>query len=155
MFTLSPLKRRIVYVSSFEVLAIILSTGLLMLLSGSSAQQSLPLAVLVSLAAVIWNYLYNTLFESWELRQADTTRTLRRRIAHALGFEGGLILICLPMYMLWYRVNLWQAFKMEIALLLFFLVYTFLFTLVFDRLFTLPGAASKDAEGMHKAPKAA
>ena len=65
-------------------------------------------------------------------------RTLLIRSAHALGFEGGLVLICLPLYMIWYDVGLIKAFMMEAALLLFFLVYTFVFTLGFDKIFTLP-----------------
>ncbi len=65
-------------------------------------------------------------------------RTLLIRSVHAIGFEGGLVLICLPLYMLWYDVGLVAAFMMEAALLLYFLVYTFIFTLVFDKIFTLP-----------------
>ena len=107
-------------------------------LSGSDAQDSLPVAIIVSVTAVIWNYVYNTLFESWERRHQIMDRTLRIRCFHAIGFEGGLLVFCLPIYMLWYGVGLWTAFVMEAALLLFFLVYTFVFTLIFDKIFTLP-----------------
>lgn len=138
VFTLSPVKRRIVYVSVFETLAIILSTLFLMAMSGSGAQDSLPVAVMVSIIAVIWNYLFNTAFEAWEQYKKIPARTFRIRCIHTASFEGGLILICLPIYMLWYQVGLWQAFMMEAALLMFFLVYTFVFTLLFDKVFTLP-----------------
>ena len=138
LITLSPLKRRIVYVTVFEIIAIISSTLVLMLLSNSSAAESLPVAVMVSLAAVIWNFIYNTAFENWERRKQVTQRTLLVRSAHAIGFEGGLVLICLPLYMIWYDVGFIKAFMMEAALLLFFLVYTFFFTLGFDKIFTLP-----------------
>ena len=57
LITLSPLKRRIVYVTVFELIAIIASTFVLMKLSGGDAAESLPVAVMVSLAAVIWNFL--------------------------------------------------------------------------------------------------
>lgn len=109
-----------------------------MWLSGSDALQSLPVAVMVSLAAVIWNFIYNTGFEAWERHKKIEERTVLIRSAHAIGFEGGLVLICLPLYMLWYGVGVYEAFMMEVALLLFFLVYTFVFTLIFDRIFTLP-----------------
>ncbi|WP_201578378.1 PACE efflux transporter [Psychrobacter okhotskensis] len=138
MITLSPLKRRILYVTVFELIAIIASTLVLMKLSGGDAAESLPVAVMVSLAAVIWNFLYNTAFEAWERRKQVTKRTLFIRSIHAIGFEGGLVLICLPLYMIWYEVGLIKAFMMEAALLLFFLVYTFIFTLGFDKIFTLP-----------------
>ena len=138
MITLTPLKRRIVYVTIFEILAVLFSTLLLMSLSGGGAMQSLPIAVIVSGAAVIWNFIYNSIFERLEQRWQINERTLLVRSAHALGFEGGLLLICLPLYMLWYGVGVWIAFTMEAALLLFFLVYTFIFTLIFDKIFTLP-----------------
>lgn len=138
MITLTPIKRRIVYVTIFEILAILLSTFILMLLSGGDAMQSLPVAVIVSSAAVIWNFVYNSIFENLEQRWQIKERTLIVRGVHALGFEGGLVLICLPLYMLWYGVGLWVAFTMEVALLVFFFIYTFVFTLIFDKTFTLP-----------------
>ena len=138
MITLSPLKRRLVYVTVFEIIAIISSTLVLMWLSHSDVSESLPVAVMMSLAAVIWNFIYNTAFEAWERRKRVKHRTVWIRSVHAFGFEGGLVIICLPLYMIWYDVGLVKAFMMEVALLLFFLVYTFTFTLIFDKIFTLP-----------------
>lgn len=146
MITLSPLKRRLVYVTVFEIFAILFSTLILMALSGGNAQNSLPIAIVVSAAAVAWNYIYNTMFESWERRNQVMIRTLRIRCIHAIGFEGGLLIFCLPIYMLWYKVGVWKAFTMEVTLLLFFLVYTFVFTLLFDKFFTLPNQMPDTAE---------
>lgn len=137
LITLTPIKRRLIYVAIFEVTAIIFSTFVLMVLSGSDAQESLPVAVIISTAAVVWNFIYNTAFEAWEVRNQVKVRTLTIRIIHATGFEGGLVLVCLPLYMLWYGVGIWTALSMEAALLLFFLGYTFIFTLIFDQIFTL------------------
>ena len=138
MITLSPIKRRLVYVTIFEVLGIVFATLVLMALSGGAAQDSLPVAIIVSTAAVIWNFIYNTFFESWESRNHIQERTLKIRSVHAIGFAGGLFLYCLQVYMLWYEVGVWTTINMEEALLLFFLVYTFVFTLAFDQVFTLP-----------------
>ena len=138
MITLSPFKRRIVYVIVFEIVAIISSTFVLMKLSNSDASDSLPVAMMVSLAAIIWNFVYNTAFETWESRRQIAERTLLIRSVHALIFEVGLVLICLPLYMVWYHVGLLQAFMMEAALLVFFLIYNFVFTFIFDKIFTLP-----------------
>ena len=138
MITLSPIKRRVLYVALFELLAIALSTFVLMALSGSAAHQSLSVAIIVSSVAVLWNYIFNSAFEAWECRRRIMTRTLKIRCIHTLGFEAGLFLFCLPIYMLWYGVGVWTAMYMESALLLFFLVYTFVFTWLFDQVFTLP-----------------
>jgi uncharacterized membrane protein len=60
------------------------------------------------------------------------------RALHASGFEAGLLVLVMPLYMFWYSVGPWTAFKMEAAILLFFLVYTFVFTWIFDTVFALP-----------------
>jgi uncharacterized membrane protein len=142
MFILQPLKRRILYVTIFEIIAIIASTILLMVLSGGSAENSLPIAVVISLIAVAWNYTYNLMFEKWEAKRKATDRSLLVRMSHAFGFEFGLCLIIVPIYMAWYSVGFWKAFQMEAVLLLFFLIYTFVFTYVFDTIFALPNSAA-------------
>ncbi|WP_404863480.1 PACE efflux transporter [Georhizobium sp. MAB10] len=131
---LSPVARRITYVVIFEVIAISLATLLLTALSGGEAHGSFPVAAASSLAAIVWNFVYNTLFERWEQGRQIETRALGLRIAHTIGFEGGLIAILIPLFMWWYQVGPVEALKMEVALLVFFLVFTFVFTWIFDRL---------------------
>lgn len=138
MIYLSPIKRRVTYVTLFEIFAVLFATLILTALSGGNAQGSLPIAIAVSALAVIWNYIYNTLFESWELRRQIVARTVTIRCIHAIGFELGLLAVTLPLYMLWYQVGVHKAFTMVAALLVFFLIYTFLFTLLFDKVFELP-----------------
>lgn len=142
MFVLHPLKRRILYVSTFEIIAIFASTALLMFLSGGEAIDSLPIAVVVSLIAVAWNYTYNLLFEKWEAAQKMTDRSIWVRIGHALGFQFGLVLIIIPIYMAWYAVGFWKAFQMEAVFLVFFLIYVFVFTYIFDMIFALSNRAA-------------
>lgn len=62
------------------------------------------------------------------------TRSIGVRVLHTLGFEGGLVLLLIPLFMWWYSVGVLTALAMEAALLLFFLVYTFVFTWIFDLL---------------------
>lgn len=142
MITLSPIKRRVLYVTLFEIFAVMLTTFILVVLSGGDTQQSLILAIIIASTAVVWNFIYNTLFEYWEKRKQIKNRTFIIRSIHAMGFEGGLTLVCMPLYMIWYGVGIWMALTMEISLTLAFLVYTFLFTLGFDNIFTLPQQTS-------------
>ena len=111
-------------------------------MSGAGAGKSTALAAATSVIAVIWNLLFNTLFEAWESRQARRGRSLARRIAHALGFEGGLAAILVPLFAWWLDVSLWEALLFDAALLVFFLVYTFVFNWCFDRSFGLPASAA-------------
>jgi len=138
MFVLAPRPRRLLYVIVFEALAIVLSTGLLTLLSGAPPQDSLAVSVAISGIALVWNYVYNAGFEACERRLHIVRRSLALRALHAICFELGLFLFTVPLYMLWYRVGFVQAFVMEVAILVFFMVYTFLFTLGFDSLFARP-----------------
>ena len=134
MLMLKPVTRRIVYVTIFELLAIVFATLLLSAMNDGSAQNSLPVAIASSTAAVIWNFIYNTLFERWERRNNVRHRSVLLRAIHAIGFEGGLVLILIPLFMWWYSVGPLTALMMEAALLVFFLVFTFVFTWIFDRI---------------------
>ncbi|PAT38032.1 PACE efflux transporter [Vandammella animalimorsus] len=134
-------RRRIVYVLIYEAIAIAVSSWGLALLSSSGMQRALLAAVAASVTAVTWNYIFNTFFERWEARQPTQGRSIRRRLAHALGFEGGLIFFLVPLLAWLLGVSLWQAFVMDFGLMLFFLIYTFVFTWCFDRIFGLPAAA--------------
>ncbi|MFT3720669.1 PACE efflux transporter [Pseudorhodoferax sp.] len=140
------IQRKVVYVGLYEGIAILVTSIGLGALSGAGAGKSTALAVASSVIAVLWNLAFNTLFEAWEARQAVRGRSVARRIAHAIGFEGGLAAILVPLFAWWLDVGLWQAFLFDAALLLFFLVYTFAFNWCFDRVFGLPASAAGGAQ---------
>jgi uncharacterized membrane protein len=135
------LKRKVLYVGLYEAIAIVATSAGLTLMSGQPLMQAGPLAVATSVVAVVWNLVFNALFEAWESRQSVKGRSAARRVAHAIGFEGGLIAWLVPLIAWWLGVSLWQALAMDLGLVVFFLVYTFIFTWVFDRLFGLPLSA--------------
>ena len=134
-------KRRLLYVTLYELIAIAAATLGLAALSGQGAAHSSVLAVAASVIAVVWNVIFNGLFERWEARQTQRQRTIKRRIAHAIGFEGGLVLALVPMMAWWFEVTLWQALVMDLGLIVFFLCYTFAFNWAFDRIVGLPASA--------------
>ena len=138
LFDLQGAWRRVLYVSLYEGLAIAIVTLTLLVFTGESAASASGLAVGSSAIALGWNLVFNALFERWERRQPVRGRTVARRVAHAIGFEGGLLLFLVPFFAWWLGVSLWQALLMDLGLLVFFLVYTFVFTWTFDRLFGLP-----------------
>lgn len=129
---MSSTVRRIIYVVSYEIVAILIVTlGLILL--GFGGGHSGAVAVASSTVAMVWNFIWTTIFEAWERRQDSQTRTLPRRIAHAIGFEGGLIVWLLPVVAWILNVSLIQALALEAGLLAFFLVYTFVFLWLFDK----------------------
>jgi len=133
--------RRVVYVSLYEVLAIALAGLGLMLMSGESLLASGALATATSAVAVVWNLVFNSLFERWEARQPVKGRSVQRRVAHALAFEAGLVLMLVPLIAWWLGIGLWEALVMDLALVVFFLIYTFAFNWAFDEVFGLPASA--------------
>lgn len=133
--------RRVVYISLYEVLAIALAGLGLMLMSGESLLASGALATATSAVAVVWNLVFNSLFERWEARQPVKGRSVQRRVAHAVVFETGLVLMLVPLIAWWLGIGLWEALVMDLALVVFFLVYTFVFNWAFDEVFGLPASA--------------
>ena len=136
------IQRKVVYISLYEGIAIVAAAGGRALMTGHGLGHSGALAVAASVVAVLWNLAFNALFERWESRQAVRGRSVRRRIAHAIGFEGGLIAFLVPMFAWGLGVSLWEALVMDLGLVLFFLVYTFAFNWAFDRVFGLPTSAA-------------
>lgn len=137
------MKRKMVYVLTFELIAIVCTTAMLAVM-GHDTGHATAAAAAASAVAMAWNFIYNHLFEAWETRQVKKGRGIARRIAHALGFEGGLVLTLVPLFAWWLNVSLWEALVLDIGLVIFFVIYGFLFNLAFDRLFGLPASALPD-----------
>ena len=131
------------YIGLYEAVAIALAGWGLMVMSGKSPLESGTLAIATSVVAVVWNLVFNTYFERWEARQATAGRSVKRRVLHAVSFEIGLVAMLVPLIAWWFGVTLWQALVMDLALVVFFLVYTFVFNWAFDAVFGLPVSASR------------
>ncbi|GHC77964.1 PACE efflux transporter [Limoniibacter endophyticus] len=142
---MSPVIRRIVYVSFYEGIAI-LCTTLGLALVGKAVGTAGIVAIMSSAIALAWNFVFTTMFEWWESRQVKKGRSLARRIAHAIGFEGGLVVFLVPLFAWIFNIGLLEALVLDVGLLIFFLVYTFVFNFAFDKVFGLP-ASARPAEG--------
>lgn len=138
---MSPRTRKIIYAVSFEVLGLLVSTLALLAMSDASPASSFWLSVVVSVMALIWNYIFNTMFEGWEKGQKQRGRGPRRRLAHALLFEAGFMLMTVPVIIWALDTSFWEGLFYDLVLTVVFVIYTYLFTLGFDRLFGLPESA--------------
>lgn len=146
---MSPARRKIVYAVSFETLGTLVASAYLWMVSEAGPASSLALSIMTATIALSWSFVFNTLFEAWEARQSVKGRSLKRRTAHALLFEGGLVLICIPVMAWWLQVGYLEALAYEAGLIALFIVYTYAFTWGFDRIFGLPASAlgETDATG--------
>jgi uncharacterized membrane protein len=62
-------------------------------------------------------------------------RSKGQRLVHAIGFEGILTLTSLPLVMWWLDFGVLQALAMDAVMMAFIVVYTYVFTLGYDKLF--------------------
>ncbi|KVD08016.1 hypothetical protein WI81_31050 [Burkholderia ubonensis] len=139
-------KRRIVYVVLFEVLGILIASATLGALSGAGAAKSGMLGVMISTTGVVVNFLYNLAFEAWERRRAATTRSVGRRVLHAIGFQVALVTFLIPLIAWWLDVSLLQALLYDAVLIVFFPIFTFVYNWSFDGMFGLPDAVTRKVE---------
>jgi len=135
------IKRRIVYVSSYEIIGMVISSVGLALLAGDSVEHTGPLSVMITTIAVTWNFIYNILYEKWEAHQENKVRTVKRRIAHAIGFQITLVMFLIPLIAWWMNISLIAAFWLDVAFIIIIPIYTFIFNWTFDKLFGLPLSA--------------
>ena len=138
---MSPTRRRVLQALLYEAIAIAVVGPVLSVAFDKPPTSTLGLALVLSGIALTWNYVFNGLFEHWESRQAVRGRSLLRRLVHGAGFEGGLVIILLPVMSLWLDISPAAALVANLGLLVFFFFYAIAFTWCFDRVFGLPASA--------------
>lgn len=121
---------------SFEVIGLLISTPLAAFVFHFNLEQTGVLAAIGAAIATIWNYLYNLIFDHSLKRISGTTqKSLKVRLLHALCFEFGLMLVFLPIIAWWMNIELLEALIVDIAFVVFYLIYAFVFTWCYDTLF--------------------
>jgi uncharacterized membrane protein len=124
---------RLMHALTFELIAIALCAPIGAWLLDMPIAHVGALTVMVSLIAMAWNMTFNALFDRIE-RHFGLVRNLRMRIAHAIGFELGLVALVVPLAAWWLGVGLVEALLLDLGIVLFFLPYTFCFNLAYDNL---------------------
>ena len=129
---------RIRHAILFEIVGLALITPLGTVLFGLHASEMGVIGAGSAVAATAWNYVYNLGFDRAMQRLTGTTRkNLPLRLAHAVLFEAGLLVILLPPIAWYLGISLVQAFVMDIAIALFYVAYAFVFNLGYDWAFPL------------------
>ncbi|MBU9826990.1 multidrug/biocide efflux PACE transporter [Rahnella perminowiae] len=124
---------RIFHAVGFEILAVLISAPAAAWALNKPVWEMGALAIMLSTTAMVWNVVYNSLFDKfWPVSRV--VRTFKIRVAHALGFEGGFIMIGLPVAALWLGIGLLDALMLEVGFFLFFLPYTVVYNWVYDML---------------------
>ncbi|KAA0943895.1 MULTISPECIES: multidrug/biocide efflux PACE transporter [unclassified Pseudomonas] len=122
---------RVFQAIGFEVMALSICTPLLAWIMDKPALEMGMVTLAISLMALSWNIIFNSLFDRLKAR-LQLANGGWTRVLHALLFEGGLVIGCVPLIAWWLNISLLQAFILDIGVLLFFLPYTYVYHWGYD-----------------------
>ncbi|CRN00819.1 MULTISPECIES: multidrug/biocide efflux PACE transporter [Pseudomonas] len=131
MHPTKSITERVFQALGFEGLALLICTPLLVWVTGRPALEMGTVTLGVSLLALSWNVMFNSLFDRLKVR-LHLSNGGRTRVLHALLFEGGLILLAVPLIAALMKTSLLEAFILDIGVLLFFLPYTYVYHWAYD-----------------------
>ena len=94
--------------------------------------QPFVLMVIFSLLAMVWNFVFNWIFDKLvpgdRLERGPVIRTI-----HAVLFEGLFMFATVPIIMYMMHMSFWMAFVTDITMTLVILGYTYVYNWVYDR----------------------
>ncbi|WP_375789100.1 PACE efflux transporter [Bradyrhizobium sp. Pha-3] len=127
---------RIRHAVLFELIGIAIFTPAAAWLFNQPIAHMGVIGVVSATVATIWNLLFNLGFDHALVRVTGrVAKTMPIRLAHAMLFEAGLIVLLIP-FVAWYLgIPLWAALMMDISIVAFYLVYAFAFNIAYDRVF--------------------
>ena len=125
-------KERVFHAVLFEALALSLIIPLTALITDKGTGSLAMVGVGLSLYTVVWNYLYNVWFDKTCIVPREQ-RSLKTRILHTIGFEGGLVFVTVPAVAWFLDITIWAALMLEAGFLVFFFFYAILFNWSYDR----------------------
>ena len=136
----------------FEILGIVIVTPLGAWAFDFGMGRIGAVAIIGASVATLWNYAYNLGFDHLLFRlRGSADKTVPLRIVHAFGFEGGMLVLLVPVFAWWLGVTLVQAFLMDVSFAVFYLVYTFAFTWAYDTVFPV----RRESQASKRAPEGA
>lgn len=129
-------RERVVHALLFEAVALAIFIPGSALVFNQPMQHMGVIGVVSATIATLWNFVFNLGFDRAMLRlRGSIQKTLAIRVAHSFLFEAGLVVMLIPMIAWYLGIGLWAALLMDIAIVIFYLVYGFFFNLAYDRVF--------------------
>lgn len=130
---------RIRHAICFEIIGLLLVIPLGSIGFGLHAQDIGVLAVVGATIAMLWNYAFNVIFDRvLKRKRGSVHKTISLRIVHAGLFEAGLLMFTLPLIAVYLGIGLWQALVMDLAFVVFYVIYAFAYNYSYDKIFPLP-----------------
>lgn len=114
-------KERIFHALLFEVIALILLTLIAVVITDNNAAKMSGLAIMLSLIAMLWNFIFNILFDK-VYGEDRNSRKLWLRIQHGFWFELGMLVFSFPVMMWVLQLDFVTVFLLDIGAMVFFLL---------------------------------
>ena len=131
MIMVKSTRERVFQALLFELLAVALCTPLFAWLMHKTLFDMGVVTVVNCLLALVWNVIFNAGFDRLRARLGWQQNPWVRGL-HAVLFEGGLIVISVPLIAWWLNMRLVDALWLDLGVLLFFLPYTYVFHWLYD-----------------------
>lgn len=126
----------------FELLALLMVTPLVVLLTAKPIVSVAALSFTLSIIAMMLNYVFNYLFDIAELKiKGKRDRTIKTRLLHVSLFEIAMLVCTIPIIAWWLDMSYWQAFLMDLVFIVFFMIYAFVYNWLYDIIFPVPALA--------------
>jgi len=124
-------KERILHSLLFEAIALCILMVAAKLFTAHNPTVVGGVAIVLSLLAMVWNYVYNLGFDR-VFGQDRLSRKMGMRIAHGIGFEAGLLVVTIPLLMWVLQMDFWTVLILDLGVVIFFLVYSIIYNWAYD-----------------------
>lgn len=134
---------RMIHAILYEITSVVFAGVVLFFLTDYSAGAVSSTMLGIITVSMLWNMLFNWLFDRIATGKREQRKVLTRMI-HAILFEGGLVLLTTPIIAYVLQVSLWEAFVMDLGITFAVVVYTYVFNWVYDhvRLYFVVGSVN-------------
>ena len=133
--SIRTLRERLLQSAGYEVGSLLVATPICAWLTGTSLAASTVLVIVLTVATMIWSPVYNTIYDRVEwrlLRRTASARPKGARLMHAIGLEASDMFVSVPILMVGGGLDLYQAVLADLALLLVYVAYTYVYHQLFD-----------------------
>jgi uncharacterized membrane protein len=137
---------RLRYALLFEGILVVLFTAAMVLVFDRGLLSMGSLSVVLSLVALATNFAYNYIVDRIDVRygRIPTERSRMGRILHAVGFEFTLVIVGVPIIVWRMQWGWWQAIVFDAIAMAAIVIYTYFFTLAYDRIFPIAQACVEE-----------
>ncbi|MDA7965434.1 PACE efflux transporter [Ruegeria sp.] len=123
----------------FEGIALVIVSVAGSAITGHSMESIGILSVMFSILAMVWNFVFNLLFDLWDRKYRNMApRGVGIRSLHAILFEAVMLIAGIFLTAWWLSIGYLEALILDLGFSTFFLIYAYVFNWAYDQVFPVP-----------------